>query len=81
MRSQPVQVALPSELTPEDLGKTENKTILDNLVSEHQERLKAHGDWVIFPKTLQLIGEGLFSLDGEGNVYLDRVIQPNGVRL
>ncbi len=81
MRSQPVRVVLPRGLTPKELGKTENRTILDNLVAEHQERLKAHGDWVIFPKTLQLIGEGLFALDGEGNSYLDEVIQPNGVRL
>ncbi len=81
MRSQPVKVTLPTGLASQDLARVENKPILDRLVEEHQARLKEYGDWIIFPKTLELIGEGRFALDGEENVSLDNAILPNGLRL
>lgn len=46
-----------------------------------QERLKVHGDWVIFPRTLQYIAEGRFAKDEKGNLYFDKEPIPNGLQL
>ncbi len=72
--SEPVPVGLPEELV-------QDKKLLRAIVGEHQERLKEQGDWVIFPLTIQMIAEGRFSLDGEGNVYVDGAPAPRGYRL
>ena len=81
MRSPPIEVILPKSFTPQDLRKAENREILKRVVEEHQARLKENGDWVIYPKTLEMIGEGRYAFNGEGNVYVDGVLMPNGVRL
>jgi folate-dependent phosphoribosylglycinamide formyltransferase PurN len=81
MRSPPIEVILPEGLSPHDLRKGENTEILKRIVAEHQARLKEEGDWVIYPKTLEMIGEGRYALDGQGNVYVDDVLMPNGFRL
>ena len=72
--SEPVPVGLPEELV-------QDKKLLRAIVGEHQERLKEQGDWVIFPLTIQMIAEGRFALDGEGNVYIDGASVPRGYRL
>ena len=81
MRSPPIRVILPENLTSEDLRRPESTGILKRLVEEHQARLKEKGDWVIYPRTLEMIGEGRYALDGEGNVFVDGVLMPNGFRL
>lgn len=81
MRSRPVEVTLPEGLSPYDLLKEENADTLKRIVDEHQTRLKENGDWVIYPKTLEMIGEGRYALDGQGNVYVDDVLMMNGFRL
>lgn len=80
MRSTPIEVILPEGLSLHDLRKGENTEILKRIVDEHQVRLKENGDWVIYPRTLEMIGEGRYALDGQGNVYLDGVLMPNGFR-
>lgn len=77
--SEPVGVELPEGASLEELR--DDKRMLRRVVEEHQSRLKARGDWVIYPLTLQMIAEGRFALDGKGNVYIDRVLAPNGLRL
>jgi len=81
MRSQPVDVILPGGVTSQDLARPENAALVRRIASEHQARLKERGDWVIYPKTLEMIGEGRYSLDESGNVYVDGVLMPDGLRL
>jgi folate-dependent phosphoribosylglycinamide formyltransferase PurN len=76
--SKPVTVKLPQGFTPEKLR--EDKELLKTVVEEHQDRLKREGDWVIYPLTVQMIGEGRFLLDN-GAVYLDGKPAPSGLRL
>ena len=66
--SKPVAVKLPPGVTIEKIG--EDKDLLKSVVEEHQDRLKREGDWAIYPLTVQMIGEGRFSLDNDA-VYLD----------
>ncbi len=75
--SEPVAVELPVPL--EELG--DDEALLERVVDVHQDRLKRRGDWVIYPLTLQMVAEGRFALDGEGNVYLDGEPAPGGFRL
>lgn len=81
MRSAPIEVVLPKDLNMADLRKSESSMLLRQVAEEHQARLKEKGDWVIYPKTLQMIGEGRYALDGKGNVYIDGEHAPNGLRL
>jgi phosphoribosylglycinamide formyltransferase-1 len=76
--SKPVAVKLLGGVTPEKLR--EDKELLKIIVEEHQDRLKREGDWAIYPLTVQMIGEGKFSLDN-GTVYLDGKPVPSGLRL
>ena len=77
--SRPIPVELPSELTLEGLRRPENAECLSQLAEEHQNRLKAAGDWVIYPKTLELFAKGSIELDGKGNVFLDGRRFENGI--
>ena len=77
--SEPVPVKLPEEVVLEELAQ--DKKLFRVIVGEHQERLKERGDWVIYPLTIQMIAEGRFALDGEGNVYIDGAPAPRGYRL
>jgi len=75
MISSPLQVELPAGFNPED--KIQVKKVSD----KHQNRLKEIGDWVIFPRTLELIARGRFSKDELGNLYFDNKLIPNGLRI
>ncbi|MCW3979394.1 MAG: formyltransferase family protein, partial [Candidatus Bathyarchaeota archaeon] len=77
--SEPVHVKLPEGATLDALEQ--DKKLLAKVVDEHQDLLKERGDWVIYPLTLQMIAEGRFALDGEGNIYLDGELAPRGFRL
>ena len=46
---------------------------------QNQERLKEKGDWIIFPKTLELIAEGRYAQDEQGRLYFDEKPIPRGV--
>ncbi len=81
MRSAPIEVILPEGLNIVDLRKSENSELMRRVADEHQAKLKEKGDWVIYPKTLEMIGEGRYALDGQGSVYVDGVHTPNGLRL
>jgi len=76
--SKPVPVILPPGVSPEKLRS--DREAMRRVVEEHQERLKVEGDWVVYPLTVQMIGEGRFSLGG-GAAYLDGAPVPNGFRL
>ena len=76
--SKPVPVHLPQGVTVDRLR--ENKKLRRRIVEEHQDRLKREGDWVVYPLTVQMIGEGRLAL-GEGIIYLDGKPMPNGIRL
>ena len=77
--SPPLPVELPAGVTITQLQ--EDKDLRRRVVSEHQDRLKRKGDWVIYPLTVQLIGEGKFSLNGEGKVFFEEKYMPNGLIL
>lgn len=76
--SKPVQVRLPQGATLEKLRG--DKELLKSVVEEHQDCLKREGDWVIYPLTVQMIGEGRFALE-DGVVCLDGKPAPGGFRL
>jgi len=81
MRSAPIDVVLPDGITTQELRDPKNRALVKQIAAEHQNRLKERGDWVIYPKTLEMIGEGRYAVDGQGNVYVDGVLTPNGLRL
>lgn len=81
MRSSPIDVILPTGIDLQKLRSPENTSIARQVTAEHQNQLKERGDWVIYPKTLEMIGEGRYALNGQGNVYVDNVLMPNGLRL
>lgn len=75
-----VSEALPVEL-PAPLDElTADPDRLREVVDQHQERLKERGDWVVFPLTMELIGQGRMALDENGVAYLDGKPYPGGVR-
>ncbi len=76
--SGPVAVRLPPGTTVD--GLRADRELLKTIVEEHQDRLKREGDWVIYPLTIQVIGEGRFALEG-GAVYLNGKLVPDGLRL
>lgn len=76
MVSDPIEVNLPEPL---DYLK-ENKDLFNKVVDEHQEKLKEKGDWVIFPKTIEMISRGRFAVDEQNRVYVDGVPVPEGYR-
>jgi folate-dependent phosphoribosylglycinamide formyltransferase PurN len=77
--SEPVPVELPEGVTLEALK--EDKKIRSEVIGNHQDRLKRQGDWVLYPLTLKMIASGRFALAGEGDLYLDDVKAPYGLRL
>jgi len=70
MLSDPVPVRLPDGVTVEMLRDPKNHELFRKIADRHQDRLKELGDWKIFPKTLELLAEGRYSLIG-GAVHLD----------
>ena len=78
--SKPIPVEISSDITLDELKDPANAGYLSRLTSEHQDRLKAAGDWVIYPKTLELFSEGRIKLTGRGNVLLDGRRFENGIR-
>jgi folate-dependent phosphoribosylglycinamide formyltransferase PurN len=76
MVSDPIAVKLPG--TPETL--LEDRERFQNIVDEHQGRLKEAGDWKIFPRTIEMIARGRFALDQHNRVYVDGIHVPDGYR-
>jgi folate-dependent phosphoribosylglycinamide formyltransferase PurN len=76
--SKPIIVKLPKGADLDVLRS--DKKLLKVVVDEHQDRLKREGDWVIYPMTLQMIGEGRFALD-DGVVCIDGRPTYDGLRL
>ncbi|MBW1803890.1 MAG: hypothetical protein JRJ85_24555 [Deltaproteobacteria bacterium] len=76
MVSGPLQVELPAPI--DELLKEKEKLI--GIAEAHQERLKEIGDWHIFPRTLEMIAGGRFSIDDHQNVYVDGRAVPGGYR-
>ena len=76
MVSAPLRVELPAPL--EEL-KTDEKRLRE-VADLHQQRLKEIGDWVIFPRTIEMIANGRFALDEYNNVYVDGYPVPDGYR-
>lgn len=76
MVSEPLPVRLPLPLP----GLAGDPDLLARVCEEHQEALKRIGDWKIFPKTIQRIAEGRFSMDAKGGVYFDGRPVPSGLR-
>jgi folate-dependent phosphoribosylglycinamide formyltransferase PurN len=75
MISKPIKVQMPEDLSFDD------KERFAQTVDNNQERLKERGDWVIFPKTLDLLAKEEIRKDNQDNLYFqDRPI-PEGIRL
>lgn len=81
MISEGVRVVLPQGVDVAQLKLLENSRLLEEVVSRNQTSLKEKGDWVIYPLTLQWIGQGRFALDDMGSVYLDGKLVEGGFRL
>ena len=76
MVSGPVEVQLPESVD----RLVKDRKELSAVVDRNQDRLKEAGDWKIFPRTIELISLGRFSLDKGFNVYLDQKPVPDGYR-
>ncbi len=77
MVSDPLPVELPASLAELKLNPKRLRQVAD----EHQERLKEAGDWVVFPRTLELIGQGRLGLTEDEKVAtLDGTPFPQGIR-
>ncbi len=77
MVSDPVPVELPAPLS--ELRREPGR--LAPICDEHQERLKEKGDWVIFPLTLDLMGQGRLGITDQGVAVLDGIEYPKGIRM
>lgn len=67
MVSAPLKVNLGiEEFTPDEVLGLPN--LLAQVAARNQERLKEAGDWVIFPKTLEMIAKGWFAAK-DGQIY------------
>ena len=75
--SDPLPVELPLPLA--ELRRDRERLI--RVCEEHQERLKEAGDWVIFPLTLELMGQGRLGISQGGVATLDGAEYPEGVRI
>ena len=75
MISAPVPVEVPLGA---DLARPE---VLARVAEANQERLKAAGDWVIFPRTIAEIARGSFQRDDAGAIYYRGRPVPGGMRL
>ena len=76
MVSAPLKVELPVPL--EELKMNEKRLL--EVADLHQQRLKEIGDWMIFPRTIEMIANGRFALDEFNNVYVDGYPVPDGYR-
>ncbi|MCB2227155.1 MAG: formyl transferase [Desulfarculaceae bacterium] len=76
MVSDPIAVELPAPLDELRADPARLREVAD----ANQERLKEAGDWVVFPKTVQLIAQGRLGLTESGVVTLDGDPRPSGVR-
>jgi len=77
--SAPVPVRWPDGVAVEGLSDPANKQVLRRVADEHQERLKRIGDWVIYPRTLELLSQGRFAFDGKGALHFDGKPVPDGI--
>jgi len=75
MISPPMEVRIPPEADLDD------PATVARVADEHQQRLKRHGDWVIFPRTIEDIARGRYAVDENGALYYDGEPAPEGVRL
>ena len=76
MVSEPLRVELPESL---DSLMKKSEAFLQ-VVDDHQERLKAVGDWKIFPRSIELIARGRFGFDEKRQLYVDGQPVPEGHR-
>jgi len=76
MVSDALDVNLPEPLEISQNNKEKLKMVID----KHQDQLKKIGDWEIFPRTVEMIARGRFSLDKHNNVYVDGNPVPEGYR-
>lgn len=44
-----------------------------------QERLKIHGDWIVFPEVITYLAQGRYSKDEKGGIYFDGKAIPDGL--
>ncbi|MDO8628612.1 MAG: formyltransferase family protein, partial [Nanoarchaeota archaeon] len=72
------QIFIVSAPLPVDYSEVE-KIGIEQAASIYQNRLKEHGDWKIFPKTLKALAQGRFCIDFSGNLYYDGRPVPDGI--
>ncbi|MDY6861617.1 MAG: formyltransferase family protein, partial [Thermodesulfobacteriota bacterium] len=75
MISRPVKV----EMDPR--FNLENRKSVEKISEFYQSRLKEHGDWEVFPKTIEYIARGRFKADKKGMIYFDDKAIPYGIRM
>jgi folate-dependent phosphoribosylglycinamide formyltransferase PurN len=69
--SKPIKVKFPNNVSEID----------EEVVDFNQERLKEKGDWIIFPKTLDLIAKEEIKKDNKENLYYQDQPIPEGIKL
>ncbi|NVM01133.1 MAG: formyl transferase [Candidatus Helarchaeota archaeon] len=74
--SAPLAVNLPPNVTLDSLKKEETAELLNQIADSHQDKLKELGDWVIFPKTLELLAQGLIEKDDKDKIFINESPAP-----
>ncbi|MHA1377636.1 MAG: phosphoribosylglycinamide formyltransferase [Candidatus Helarchaeota archaeon] len=74
--SERLTIELPSGITLDLLKKQENEELLEKIADSYQNKLKEKGDWVIFPKTLELMAKGLIEFDENNKIYVNGTLAP-----
>ena len=68
--STPLEVKLPSDVMLDELKREKNEDLLNKIADSHQDKLKQIGDWVIFPKVLEFLAQGLVEKDEKKIIYI-----------
>jgi len=68
--SKSLKVELPFELELDFLKNPENKSVLTEITDRNQNELKKVGDWVIFPRTLEYLGNGQIEIDDDNKISI-----------
>ena len=66
--SKPVPIILPEGVTLEQLRKPENRNLAEQIASANQDRLKKDGDWIVYPKVMEMLAEGEIEICQQGGV-------------
>jgi phosphoribosylglycinamide formyltransferase 1 len=55
--------------------------LFESAAELNMENLKVNGDWIIYPKAIEMLAMGRFAFNEDGEIYLDGKKIPDGIEL